>query len=197
MSDAVLPGISRRRAGAAFRYVAPGGSLRSRARCRGYAGRVDQDLALPGLPREKVLAAVVRLLETTFIRVGNEEYARQNDSFGLTTLRDRQVQVRGSRLRFRFRGKSGVEHRIELSDHRLAAIVRRMHDLPGEELFQYHDEQGEQGASSGSSTAPAGAVTKQPGQSGPGTSDKTDTKNPNAPGVGTSSAGSSDSGTAK
>jgi DNA topoisomerase I len=85
----------------------------------------------------------VRLLETTFIRVGNEEYARENASFGLTTLRDRQVRVRGSKLRFRFRGKSGVEHAIELSDRRLAAVVRRMHDLPGEELFQYHDEKGE------------------------------------------------------
>jgi DNA topoisomerase-1 len=105
--------------------------------------RTKQDLARPGLPREKVLATVVRLLETTFIRVGNEEYARQNESFGLTTLRDRQVRVRGSKLKFKFRGKSGVEHEIELSDPRVAAIVRRMQDLPGEELFQYVDEQGE------------------------------------------------------
>jgi DNA topoisomerase-1 len=105
--------------------------------------RVDRDLALPGLPREKVLAALVRLLETTRIRVGNEEYARRNDSFGLTTLRERQVQVRGGKLKFRFRGKSGVQHDIQLSDRRLAAIVRRMQDLPGEELFQYVDEGGE------------------------------------------------------
>ena len=105
--------------------------------------RVTRDLSLPGLPREKVLAALVRLLETTFIRVGNPEYARENDSFGLTTLREDQVRVRGAKLKFEFRGKSGVEHRIELSDPRLAAIVRRMQDLPGEELFQYVDEQGE------------------------------------------------------
>jgi DNA topoisomerase-1 len=105
--------------------------------------RVSLDLARAGLPREKVLATVVRLLETTFIRVGNEEYARENESFGLTTLRDRQVRVRGSTLEFKFRGKSGVPHEIELSDPRLAAIVRRMQDLPGEELFQYVDEHGE------------------------------------------------------
>jgi DNA topoisomerase-1 len=105
--------------------------------------RTRHDLARAGLPREKVLASVVRLLETTFIRVGNEEYARENESFGLTTLRDRQVRVRGSKLKFKFRGKSGVEHEIELSEPRLAAIVRRMQDLPGEELFQYVDEQGE------------------------------------------------------
>jgi DNA topoisomerase-1 len=105
--------------------------------------RVRRDLALPGMPREKVLAAIVRLLETTFMRVGNEEYARQNESYGLTTLRERQVRVRGSTLKFEFRGKSGVEHRIELSDARLAAIVRRMQDLPGEELFRYVDAGGE------------------------------------------------------
>lgn len=104
--------------------------------------RVERDLALPGLPREKVLATVVRLLETTLIRVGNEEYARNNDSFGLTTLRERQVRVRGGKLKFQFRGKSGVHHDIELTDRRLAAIVRRMQDLPGEELFQYLDESG-------------------------------------------------------
>jgi len=102
--------------------------------------RVARDLARPGLPREKVLATVVRLLETTRARIGNEEYARENESFGLTTLRERQVRVRGSRLRFRFRGKSGVEHAIELDDRRLAGIVRRMQDLPGEELFRYVDD---------------------------------------------------------
>jgi DNA topoisomerase-1 len=105
--------------------------------------RVRQDLALPGLPRDKVLATVVRLLETTRMRVGNEEYARANDSFGLTTLRTRQVRVRGASMSFRFRGKSGVWHRLEHSDRRLAAIVRRIRDLPGYELFQYVDEQGE------------------------------------------------------
>ena len=105
--------------------------------------RVRRDLARPGLPREKVLAMVVHLLETTFVRIGNEEYARANDSFGLTTLRERQVRVHGSRLKFRFRGKSGVEHAIELDDRRLAAIVRHMQDLPGEELFRYIDDGGE------------------------------------------------------
>ncbi len=105
--------------------------------------RVRADLARSGLPRQKVLATVVRLLETTFIRVGNEAYARQNDSFGLTTLRERQVRVRGARMRFQFRGKSGVEHRIEVSDPALARIVRHMQDLPGEELFRYVDESGE------------------------------------------------------
>jgi DNA topoisomerase-1 len=105
--------------------------------------RVARDLARPGLPREKVLATVVRLLEKTFIRVGNEEYARENESFGLTTLRERQVKVNGSQLRFRFRGKSGVQHEVEVSDPHIAAIVRRMQDLPGEELFQYVDEGGE------------------------------------------------------
>lgn len=105
--------------------------------------RVNQDLALPGLPRDKVLALVVRLLETTRIRVGNEEYARANDSFGLTTLRTRQVRVQGSTLFFQFRGKSGVHHRVALSDRKLAGIVRHMRDLPGYELFQYLDEAGE------------------------------------------------------
>jgi DNA topoisomerase I len=105
--------------------------------------RVRLDLALEGLPRDKVLAAVVRLLETTRMRVGNEEYARANDSFGLTTLRARQVRIRGSTMRFRFRGKSGVWHDVTLNDRRLAGLVRRMRDLPGFELFQYVDEQGE------------------------------------------------------
>jgi len=104
--------------------------------------RVSRDLALPGLPRDKALATVVRLLDTTFMRVGNEAYARENDSYGLTTLRSRQVRVRGARLQFAFRGKSGVFHRIELADARLAAIVRRMQDLPGEELFRYVDDEG-------------------------------------------------------
>jgi DNA topoisomerase-1 len=104
--------------------------------------RVRRDLAARGLPRRKVLATVARLLETTLIRVGNEEYARENGSFGLTTLRTGQVEVAGSRLLFRFRGKSGQRHRIALDDARLAAIVRRCRDLPGYELFQYVDEDG-------------------------------------------------------
>ena len=104
--------------------------------------RVASDLRRDALPREKVLAALVRLLETTYIRVGNAEYARDNESFGLTTLRERQVRVRGSTLKFRFRGKSGVEHDISLTDARLARIVRRMQDLPGEELFRYVDGDG-------------------------------------------------------
>jgi len=105
--------------------------------------RVRRDLARPGLPREKVLAMVVHLLETTFVRIGNEEYARANDSFGLTTLRERQVRVRGAKLEFRFRGKSGVAHEVALTNRRLAGIVRRMLDLPGYQLFCYVDEQGE------------------------------------------------------
>lgn len=104
--------------------------------------RVERDLALPGLPREKVLATIVRLLETTLMRVGNEEYARSNGSFGLTTLRDKHVRIAGARLQFEFRGKSGVRHCIELSDRRLAGIVRRCRDLPGYELFQYLDNEG-------------------------------------------------------
>jgi DNA topoisomerase-1 len=105
--------------------------------------RVDEDLSLPGLPRTKVLAAVVRLLETTLIRVGNEEYAEENNSFGLTTLRDRHVDIEGSELRFSFRGKSGVRHKISVTDRRLARIVQRCQDVPGAELFQYIDDDGE------------------------------------------------------
>jgi DNA topoisomerase-1 len=105
--------------------------------------QVDRDLARPGLPREKVIAAVVRLLELTLIRVGNDEYARLNRSFGLTTLRDRHARVTGSSVTFRFRGKSGLEHEVGLRDRRLARIVRRCRDLPGQELFQYVDEDGE------------------------------------------------------
>ena len=104
--------------------------------------RTGEDLARPGLPREKVLAAVVRLLERTLIRVGNEEYARENSSFGLTTMRTRHVTVAGSRIRFRFRGKSGVEHEVKLVDRRLATIVGRCQELPGQELFRYQDEDG-------------------------------------------------------
>ena len=105
--------------------------------------RVRQDLRLPGLPRNKVLATVVRLLEVSLIRVGNEEYARENDSFGLTTMRDRHVNVRGSTLRFHFRGKSGKWHDVDIHDRGLAKIVKRCQDLPGQDLFQYVDEDGQ------------------------------------------------------
>ena len=109
----------------------------------GLRRRIAADLARPGLPREKVLATVARLLETTFIRVGNEEYARANRSFGLTTLEDRHVDVGASQVRFHFRGKSGVFHEVSIRDPKIARIVRRCRDLPGEELFQYLDEEGE------------------------------------------------------
>jgi DNA topoisomerase I len=105
--------------------------------------RVAHDLELPGMPREKILAAVVRLLETTCIRVGNEEYARVNHSYGLTTLRNRHVDVSGATLRFHFRGKSGKRHDVGLHDRRLARIVKRCREIPGQHLFQYQDEIGE------------------------------------------------------
>ncbi|MDB5802388.1 MAG: topoisomerase [Rhodocyclales bacterium] len=105
--------------------------------------RVDEDLALPGMPRQRVLATLVRLLETTLIRVGNEAYVQANDSYGLTTLQNEHVEVQGSRLSFRFRGKSGVEHDITVRDARVARIVKRCADIPGHELFQYLDENGE------------------------------------------------------
>lgn len=104
--------------------------------------RVRIDLALPGLPRRKVLAAIVRLLESTCIRIGNERYAEQNDSFGLTTFRNRHVRVKGARVEFNFRGKSGKFHRIAVDDPRMARIIRHCRDLPGQELFQYLDDAG-------------------------------------------------------
>jgi DNA topoisomerase-1 len=104
--------------------------------------QVEHDLSLPGLPREKILATIVRLLETTFIRVGNEEYARQNRSYGLTTMRNRHVDVTGATVHFKFQGKSGVHHTIDLNDRRLARIVKRCLDVPGYELFQYLDDEG-------------------------------------------------------
>jgi DNA topoisomerase-1 len=104
---------------------------------------VDRALKLPGLPREKVLATIVYLLEATMMRVGNEEYARTNKSFGLTTLRNRHVKVDGSDVQFSFRGKSGVYHKVKVHDRRLAGIVKRTRDLPGQELFQYIDDDGE------------------------------------------------------
>ncbi|HZR17290.1 MAG TPA: DNA topoisomerase IB [Verrucomicrobiae bacterium] len=105
--------------------------------------RVAKDLAAPGLSRRKVLATVLRLLETTLIRVGNEEYERENDSFGLTTLKNRHVDVNGSEICFHFRGKAGKKHRIDVRDRRLARIVRKCQELPGQELFQYVDDSGE------------------------------------------------------
>jgi len=105
--------------------------------------RVDRDLRRRGLPREKVLAAAVRLLESTLIRVGNEEYAKQNRSFGLTTLRSRHARVRRGQVEFYFRGKAGKEHRVSIHSPRLARVVKSCQDLPGQALFQYVDRDGE------------------------------------------------------
>lgn len=105
--------------------------------------KVARDLALPGLPKEKVLAALVRLLDRTCIRVGNEEYVRENRSYGLTTLRNRHVELNGEEVRFEFRGKGGIQHDVKLKDRRVARIVRRCMDIPGQELFQYIDADGE------------------------------------------------------
>jgi len=104
--------------------------------------RVERDLRRAGLPREKVLAAVVRLLEATTIRVGNEAYAKENGSYGLTTLRGGHARVRGGVMRFAFRGKSNVRHAVSLDDRRLAKIVRACQDLPGQRLFSYLDDDG-------------------------------------------------------
>jgi len=104
--------------------------------------RLEEHLALRGMPRQKVMALLVQLLESTLIRVGNPRYAKENRSYGLTTLRTRHVDVRGSAIRFQFRGKSGVEHRVTLRNQRLARIVRRCMELPGQHLFQYLDENG-------------------------------------------------------
>ncbi|WP_438027665.1 DNA topoisomerase IB [Sorangium sp. So ce233] len=102
----------------------------------------ERDLALPGLPREKVLATVVRLLDETSIRIGNDEYARDNNSYGLTTLHDEHVEIQGDRIKFHFRGKSGKEHELTVRDRRLARVVKRCQDVPGHELFQYIDGDG-------------------------------------------------------
>jgi len=103
---------------------------------------VDAALSLPGLPREKVLATVVHLLQVTKMRIGNEEYARENQSFGLTTLRNRHVRIDGSAVAFHFRGKSGIVHKLTVSDRRLARIIQRARELPGQELFQYIGDDG-------------------------------------------------------
>ena len=105
--------------------------------------QVQHDLGLPGLPKRKVVAALVALLEKTMMRVGNEEYAKQNKSFGLTTLRTRHAKVEGGKVMFDFRGKHGVKHHIDLADRRLARVVARCRDLPGQDLFQFLDEDGE------------------------------------------------------
>ena len=105
--------------------------------------RIAKDLKLPGLPRNKVLATVIKLLEVSLIRVGNEEYAKENKSFGLTTMRNRHVEVNGATLHFEFRGKGGKEHEIQIENPRLARIVKSCQDLPGQELFQYIDDDGQ------------------------------------------------------
>lgn len=106
--------------------------------------RIDEHMRLRGLPREKVLATVVHLLETTMIRIGNADYVKQNKSFGLTTLRDRHVNVEGAELRFHFKGKSGKIWRLKIRDRRVAKIVKACQDLPGQHLFQYLDDGGVQ-----------------------------------------------------
>ncbi|MDB6060929.1 MAG: topoisomerase [Verrucomicrobiaceae bacterium] len=105
--------------------------------------RVTLDLQKPMLSRENIMATVVRLLELTLIRVGNEEYARTNKSYGITTLRNRHVEISGNRLLFKFRGKSGQSHEIALTDQKLSRIVKRCRDMPGQDLFQYIDDDGE------------------------------------------------------
>ncbi len=105
--------------------------------------RVERDVTLPGHPREKVMATVVWLLERTLIRIGSDEYAKANKSFGLTTLRRRHVAIDGAKLRFEFRGKSGIAHAVDVTDRRIARIVQRCHELRGEVLFKYIDDAGQ------------------------------------------------------
>jgi DNA topoisomerase-1 len=104
---------------------------------------VDRDLNRQGMPKRKVLAAVVKLLETTYIRIGNEEYMEENGSFGLTTLRNQHCQILGGVLKFKFRGKSGQHHEITVQDKRLARVIRKCRDIPGSSLFEYIDEDGQ------------------------------------------------------
>ncbi|MBA2351806.1 MAG: DNA topoisomerase IB [Burkholderiales bacterium] len=104
--------------------------------------QIEADLKLPGLPQAKVVAGIIKLLDATAIRVGNAEYARDNHSFGLTTMRRRHVEVNGKKIRFQFQGKSSKHHAVEFADHRIASIIRRCQELPGKELFNYFDEQG-------------------------------------------------------
>ncbi len=105
--------------------------------------KIEEDLKIPGLKKEKVLAAVIKLLESTLIRIGNEEYARENKSYGLTTMKDQHVKVKGDQMRFKFVGKSGIKHAIDLENKQLARIVKKCQDLPGEELFQFINDDGE------------------------------------------------------
>jgi DNA topoisomerase I len=105
--------------------------------------RVEEDLKRPGLTRERVLAAIVRLMDMTLFRIGNNEYAKENKSFGLTTLRDRHVAIEGSRIHISFRGKHGKHHETDINDRRLARIIKNCRDLPGYELFQYLDDKGD------------------------------------------------------
>jgi DNA topoisomerase I len=104
--------------------------------------RVESDIELPGLARDKIMATLVWLLETTLIRIGSDEYAKANKSYGLTTFRRRHVAVVGSELRFEFRGKSGIQHAVAVTDKRIARIVQRCQELRGEELFKYIDDDG-------------------------------------------------------
>lgn len=105
--------------------------------------QVEKDLALPGLPRNKVLATIVRLLEITLIRVGNDEYAKENGSYGLTTLRNNHVRIKGSSIKFRFKGKGGKLHEVGIEDRHIASILLKCQEIPGYELFQYESENGE------------------------------------------------------
>jgi DNA topoisomerase I len=207
VNDNVMPGFSRKRAGAGFAYYQPDGSLikdkatiqrikklaippaytkvwicplenghiqatgrdaRGRKQYRYHATwleitngnkfsrmlsfgsalprireRVEADLSKPGIPREKALATVVWLLEKSLIRVGNEEYAKENNSYGLTTMRMRHVSIEGSTIEFKFKGKRGIKHLIKINDRRMAGILRQIQDLPGQELFHYIDDDGQ------------------------------------------------------
>lgn len=111
---------------------------------------VNEALALPALPQEKVVATIIYLMQLTMIRIGNDAYAKQNKSYGLTTLRNKHIQLDGSQMRFQFKGKSGVQHSITVSDRKLASLIKKIRDLPGQELFQYLDEDGQHRAISSS-----------------------------------------------
>jgi DNA topoisomerase-1 len=136
--------------------------LKFAAALRRIRARTRADLRRPGLPREKVLAAVVQLLEKTLIRVGNDEYARENHSYGLTTLRSRHARVRGTSIHFEFRGKSGVSHGVDLHDAKLAHIVKACRELPGQDLFQYVEDGSRQSIGSADVNAYLREITGQP-----------------------------------
>jgi DNA topoisomerase-1 len=116
--------------------------LTSPRRLPGIRRKTRQHLKLPGLPKQKVLAAIVQIMEKTLIRVGNEEYAKNNNSYGLTTLQDKHAKIRSNRIEFKFKGKSGIDHQIDLKNPQLAQIAKKCQDLPGQELFQYLDDSG-------------------------------------------------------